>query len=130
MKKTCIYGFAFAALLASCTTTVKQEPLQLINVQQTYPDKEVKLSELAKVTYVQPKTEGSDYLVKSSPTDITLNSILIVERENGDVMLFDRNGTPVSKFNKQGQGPEEYIDIFKALYDEKKKEVYIGDKQK
>lgn len=130
MKKTCIYGFAFAALLASCTNTVKQEPLQSINVQQTYPDKEVKLSQLAKVTYVQPKAEGSDYLVKSSPADITSNTILIVERENGDVMLFDRNGTPVSKFNKQGQGPEEYTDIFKALYDEKKKEVYIGDKQK
>lgn len=130
MKKTHIYSFAFAALLASCTTTAKQESLQSVNVQQAYPDKEIKLSQIANVTYVQPKIQGSEFLVKSSPADITQNAILIVERENGNVMLFDKKGTPLSLFNKLGQGPEEYTYILQALYDETKKEVYIGDRQK
>ncbi|MDR0540626.1 MAG: 6-bladed beta-propeller [Dysgonamonadaceae bacterium] len=40
--------------------------------------------------------------------------------------VFSKDGTPQSRFNRLGQGPEEYNNIMRIHYDEKTDDVFVG----
>lgn len=51
--------------------------------------------------------------------------IILDQRKTKGLYMVDRKGTIKAHFNHQGQGPEEYIDIYDFDVDEENKEIYI-----
>jgi hypothetical protein len=63
---------------------------------------------------------------------ITKNTVVFRSRECGTIFLFSKDGTPKSRFNRKGQGPEEYSGIINTvIYDETTDDVfvYIGGRE-
>ena len=46
---------------------------------------------------------------------------------DGDIFIFDRNGKGLRKFNRKGQGSEEYIFNLSAFIDDNSGEIYIDE---
>ena len=46
---------------------------------------------------------------------------------DGDIFIFDRNGKGLRKFNRKGQGSEEYIFNLSAFVDDNSGEIYIDE---
>lgn len=118
-----------ALLLAGCTTgePVQEEGSVVLDVSLTYPEKIIPLSEIADVSYVQLSEVKDDYLFSGFPLCVTEQTIVVYDPSSGDVLFFSRDGQPKSKFNRQGNGPGEYIYIRAktACYDEAKDEFFV-----
>jgi hypothetical protein len=126
IMKTSILTFHFALLLALAGCGQPAEsPLVTIDVTRNYPEKEIKLSEVADVTYVQLKADNDDYLFMGQPLAITENNIVVYDRSSGSILFFAKDGTPKSRFNHKGNGPGEYTNVDYAVYDEARDELYL-----
>jgi hypothetical protein len=102
--------------------------LPSIDVRKDYPEKEIILTDIADITYVHLNSQNSDYLYRGDVKYITENSIVVVDISSGSVLFFSKDGTPKSRFNHYGQGPEEYSSAnFHVVYDEKEDDLYIID---
>lgn len=53
-------------------------------------------------------------------------SIVIINRQRGDIFVFNPEGKCTSFFNHRGGGPEEYPDITNIMVDEKAKEIFVA----
>lgn len=53
--------------------------------------------------------------------------IVVTDKKIACLFFFDHNGKYLYKINRKGRGPGEYLDITKALWDEKKRELIIWD---
>jgi hypothetical protein len=119
-----IFGLLIFAGIFGCFS--KQQVtsnLTEIDVSRDYPEKVIKLSDIADITYIQLNTDD-DYLFGNRPVSITKNTIVIFERIYGSFLFFSKDGAPKSKFNRKGNGPGEYIEITCAIYDEEKDEIF------
>jgi len=103
-----------------------KEELAVIDVTKSYPEKEIFLSEIADIAYVQLDEENEDYLFKGHILFVSKNNIIVYNGSNGDVLFFSREGKPKSKFNKKGNGPGEYnyLSVNHVLYNEEKDEFF------
>lgn len=113
-------------MLIGCSIQEESE-LITIDVNQNYPEKVIELSEIADITYVQLDESQTDFLFKGVVAGVTDNYIIATDIRSGDVLFFSKEGMPVSKFNRRGNGPEEYKRLGFILYDEKKDELIIQD---
>lgn len=105
-----------------------KEGLAFINVNNDYPVKEIFLTDIADVTYIHLSTTDEDYLYKGRIHCITENTIVV--DNTGDILFFTKSGKPKSRFNRQGQGSEEYIFPMRILYDEATDDVFVLDNQR
>jgi hypothetical protein len=127
--KTSILAFYLVLIPALCGCAHQTEShLVAIDVTRDYPEKEIKLSELADVSYVQLKADD-DYLFKGQPIVLTQNNIVVYDRSSGSILFFAIDGTPKSRFNHKGNGPGEYVRVENALYEEAKDELYVTSSQ-
>ena len=123
------------ALVTSCSSNKQQEGgLPVIDVSKNYPEKEILLTDIADVTCLYLNSDDEDYLYRGSVNYITDNTIVVVDRSSGSILLFSKDGTPKSRFNHKGQGPEEYIRVIgfqgEIVYNEKADEVFVKDRSK
>ena len=118
----CVTVYSF---LSGCTLEKKNENnLIQIDVSASYPEREIKLEDVADIEYLQLELDD-DYLFAREPHIVTSNKIIISHSQSGDVLIFSRNGKPLSKFNRKGNGPGEYTYIRVLLYDEISDEIFI-----
>ena len=117
-------------LLIGCTSERgNKSSLIQINLTVSYPEKEIKLEDVAEIEYLQLEvTEG--FLFNQAPQIVTADKIIISQNILGDVLIFSRNGKPVSKFNRKGNGPGEYVYIRTLLFDEISDEIFIESDDK
>ena len=126
MKIEIVFYLFFLSIFVSGCSSDKQsrEDLPSIDVRQDYPEKEIDLTKIADVTYLHLSTESDDYLYGGSISYVTQNTI-VVGSANG-VLFFSKDGKPKSRFNRRGQGPEEYTRVNQLMYDEATDDVYIS----
>ena len=109
---------------------VKDDGLIYLDVSASYPEKEIKLEEVADIEYLQLGV-FEEFLFSESPTTITSDKIIFNSFSTGDIIIYSRAGKPLSKFNRRGNGPEEYINTTGSpIYDETSDEFFIPLHQK
>lgn len=99
------------------------------NVSGSYSEKEIGLEEVAEIEYLQIEL-CDDFLFSEPPAVVTKDYVIICRYIVGDILIFSRDGKPISKFNHRGKGPGEYSYIEKLLYDESSDEIFIKSANK
>lgn len=100
-------------------------PLPVLDLQTDRPEKDAALQDLGKVRYFRLQTPDSVLLgdrMKLVPSE---TGLFFFQPSNGDVIGFDKKGEMISRFNRKGQGAEEYTRMRHLLYDEKRKEIFL-----
>jgi len=133
--KTFLYFFILKILFSGCSSIEQStEDLPVIDLRKNYPEKEIVLSDIAKVTYVHLSTSNDEYLYDGTIKYLSANTIIVADESSGSVLFFTKDGIPKSRFNHYGAGPREYASgagwsmkkyVGPILYDEKKDEVFI-----
>jgi hypothetical protein len=82
-----------------------------IDTRKNYPEKEIILTDIADIIYLHLNTDDEDYLYNGSIFYETENTLLVACRSSNSIMFFSRDGNPISRFNRFGQGPEEYLRV-------------------
>ena len=128
MKKSTVFYLLLVTLLSGCTSK-KQSPddLPYIDVRKNYPEKEIVLTDIADITYLHLNTQDDDFLYKGYIKYVTENTYLVVDVVTNSILFFSKDGNPISRFNRYGQGPEEYtsLDYQNVIYDEVADDVYV-----
>ena len=131
-QKTALYFVLTITFAFGCSSEKQSnENLPCLDITKNYPEKEIILTDIADVTYLHLNTKDDDYIFKALPYIgsiycTTKNTIVVQDIYSGSVLFFSRDGDPISRFNRKGQGPEEYI-VFanNIFYDEATDDVYI-----
>ena len=127
MKKKLYFLLLPIFAIISCSTDKQSDnDLPFIDVKNDYPEKEINLTDIADVTYIQLNEESDDFIYKGSINYVTQNTIVVVDRSSNSVSFFSKDGSPKSRFNRKGQGPEDYTDAATIMYDEAADEVFIN----
>ena len=129
MKQKTILFLLFAAIFVNSCSSDKQSNKDLpnIDVKKDYPEKEFILTDIAEVTYVHLSAKNNDFLYKGTINYVSENTIVINDYSSGSILFFSKDGTPRSRFNRFGEGSQEYKQKYipQLLYDEKTNEVFI-----
>lgn len=102
--------------------------LPVFDFSKNYPQKKMRLQDMADIEYVPLETTDDILLGGSSTLSAVTNKyILVHEVQRGDIFLFDRKtGKLFSHFNHKGQSGREYLWIKNGtILDEKKEEIYV-----
>ena len=133
--KTILYLLILTIIVNCCSySNQSSEGLPIIDITKDYPEKEILITDIAKITYVHLSTKKNEYLYQGTINYISENNIIVVDESSGSVLFFAKDGTPKSRFNRYGNGPQEYAgsgwamtkSINQILYDEKTDEVFIS----
>ena len=108
----------------SCCTNQNGDNSDIIqfDVSISYSEKGIKLEEVAYIEYLQLEL-NDDFLFAGEPHIITSDKIII--SSDGEVLVFSRDGKPLLKFDRKGNGPGEYAYIEQLMYDEISDEIFI-----
>lgn len=98
-----------------------------IDVSKKYPLKELILQDIMDVEYIA--LESTDEFLCQGIVQAIGKEIILVKNviNDGDIFIFDRNGKGLRKFNRKGQGSEEYIFNLSAFIDDNSGEIYIDE---
>lgn len=106
----------------------KTGDLPVFDFSKNYPQKKLRLQDMAEIEYVHLETTDEILLGGSSVLSaVTDKYILVHESQLGDIFVFDRKtGKIYSHFNHRGQGGMEYSWIKNGtILDEKREEIYV-----
>jgi hypothetical protein len=109
------------------TSQSKTDGLPVIDFSKSYPEKEVRLQDIADVEYV-PLETTDDLLLSGEATLSCISDkyIIVYESRFGDIYVFNRNGKIHSRFNRRGGSGQEYLWIKSGvIFDEKTEEIYV-----
>lgn len=121
-----LYLFVLLIVATGCSSDKQTEKgLPCIDVTKNYPEKEILITDMADVHYLYLDTKEKEFLYKGGINYVTENTIVVVDRSSQSVLFFSKEGVPKSRFNRKGQGPEEYSNASAVMYDEEKDEVYV-----
>ena len=122
-----LYLFWISIIVAGCSSNKQaKDGLPVIDIRKSYPEKEIILTDIADVTYLHLNTDNDEYLYKGTIQNVTDNTIVVYDNSSGSILFFSKDGSPKSRFNRSGQGPEEYLTVSRIMYDEEKDDVYVG----
>lgn len=110
------------------TSQSKNTNLPVFDLSKDYPQKKLRLQDMAEIEYVPLETTDEILLGGSSVLSaVTDKYILVHEVRLGDIFVFDRKtGKLYSHFNHKGQSGMEYSWIKNGtILDEKKEEIYV-----
>jgi hypothetical protein len=132
-KRTILFFVATIAIIvfviACSSDRQSKDSLPFIDVRNNYPEKEILLTDIAEVTYLHLNTDDDNYLYSGSIRYITENTIIVVDFgrgiTSGNILFFTKDGMPKSYFNRRGQGPEEYSEVYRVFYDEATDDVFV-----
>ncbi len=127
MKKIYWLIFISALLISGCKEEQSVSDLIRVDVLDTsYPEKELFIQDFMDVEYI-PLETTDEFINQGFVQDVGEKYILVKNRkDNGDVFVYDRKGKALHKFNRKGQGPEEYVNILGMVLDEKNEEIFIN----
>lgn len=120
---------SLSMFVLSCNTADTNNTIIDVDVSKDYPVKTLSLESFSKIEYVV-MDDSNDFLFKGRPQCITDNTIIIADMASGDILLFDRQGHPLSKISAKGDGPNQYASCSRILYDENNKELFVFDENR
>jgi len=110
--------------IAKDSDTKSRQNIPVIDKTKNYPKKA--FDREVEETYIQLETRKDILLDKDAHVYyVSDKRMLFINRQQGDVFIFDMNGKAISHFNEKGRDGYSWIDF--ALYDEPNKEVFIVD---
>ena len=108
----------------------ESEGIITIDVSINYPPKELMLQDFMDVEYIALET-NDDFLCQGIVLAVGRDVMIVRNQINdGDLFIFDRNGKALHKFNRKGQGGEEYTGIPGITLDEDNGEIYASTNNK
>jgi len=112
-------------LLFGCTSHKSQNDSDLIhiNLRDSFPEREIRLEEVAYIEFLQLEMRD-DFLFVGVPRIVTSCKIIFTQR-NSDILVFSRDGSPFSRFNRRGGGSQEFSDLWGIVYDEVTEEIFV-----
>ena len=123
---------AIILLLTGCRgnrkSGIESDEFITVDVTKSYPKKELILQDFMDVEYIALETGGKFY---TQGVVLDVGKDIIVVKNNvsdGDIFLFDRNGKGLRKFNRKGQGGEEYRNIGYTILDEDNSEIFVSNR--
>lgn len=126
-KSYLLYLFFFLAFAVSCSTDKQSHnELLCLDVKKSYPEKEINLSDIADISYLHLNENSDDFVYKGGINYVTKNTIVVVDRPSSSILFFSKDGNPKFRFNRKGQGPEEYPYAGAVIYDEAADDVYVA----
>ena len=128
MKRVNLIWAIILLMITGCGGQKQSDAFITVDVTKSYPKKELILQDFMDVEYITLETTD-EFLTQGYVVDIGKEIILVRNRiDDGDIFLFDRKtGQGIRKFNRQGQGPEEYARILSPVLDEDNGEIFIRD---
>ena len=134
MNKSIIICITTLLIITGCgdskQSSTQNNGLITVDVTASYPEKEIILQDYMDVEYI-PLETADEFVCQGVVLDIGNNHIVVKNNINdGDIFIFDRNGKALKKFNRKGQGPEEYNDIIWVTIDEDNGEIFLNDQNK
>ena len=128
--KNLIY-VVFSLLLTGCNNNPPVDNnLVILDVSKSYPEKEILLSDIADITYVQLDDSNEDFIFSGNVGAVSTNYIIGADFRKGDILFFSKEGKPISKFNHKGGGPEDYTQLMSIMYHEISNDLYTHDMTK
>lgn len=109
--------------------TQKESNIPIIDLNKTLEEQKICLQDIANIEYIP--LESKEDNVCAGRISYMDDSIIIIPGGNVykggycDVLIFSRSGKFISKFNNQGEGPEEYNFLNDICFDKEKDELYI-----
>jgi len=129
-RKLMFYLLFLTMVLISCSSDRQVEgDIPFIDVRKNYPEKEIIITDFADVTYIHLSTAFDDYLYKGRIDNVTNNTLVVYDNSSFSILFFTKDGTAKSRFNRCGQGPEEYFGATRILYDEETDDVFVCNDQ-
>ena len=113
--------------VAGCKPSAVQDDLVVIDVKANHPEKELVLQDFMKVEYVPLET--TDEFVTQGDVLAVGDKYMVVKNwvNDGDIFIFDRQtGKGIHKWNRRGQGNEEYTYINGVVLDENRGEIFVN----
>lgn len=130
MKKVTVTWMVVCLLamgMSGCREAVDADALITIDTKADYPEKELLLQDFMEAEYVPLET--TDEFVTQGYVMAVGNRYIVTKnrREDGDIFVFDRRtGKGLHKWNRRGQGGEEYTFLNGAVLDEAREELYLN----
>ena len=121
-------------ILSCCQSSKKKESgfmseLPVIDVSKNYPEKIIRLQDIADIEYIPLETTDDVLLGQNCVISYISDKYIIVYESlmKHDIFVFDRNGKNISHFNRKGQGGEEYSTIWPGgvVFDDKTEEIFV-----
>ncbi len=120
----------FFVLLVACNSSGrKNNQLFSVDVTGAYPERDIDLSKIADIEYIQFKTPDSITISTSTTRDMAMSDENIVLRdiESGTIYIFDNSGNYISSFNRKGRSGEEYMQLAASAVDFENREIVIDN---
>ena len=126
MKRIIYSAAMLLALLSTACGSGNKEASELpqIDVNTSYPEKEICLQDVAEVSYIALDSQD-DLLFNGFVGSLSDKGIVIFDASNQRLLYFDEQGKFLNPIGRKGEGPEEYSKVFKALVDWDKNEVLV-----
>lgn len=116
------------ALLVGCKQSGKQDrDLMLVDVEASYPSRELVLQDIVDVEYI-PLETTDNFICQGFVRAIGKDLIAVTNyKDDGDIFLFDKKGKGIRKINRLGRGGEEYIRVIGIAIDDDAGELFVDD---
>ena len=119
------------ALLALCgckeTSSVKESEGRIV-VDITQPEKNLKMSDLfSDIKYVKLETTSESLIQYINRVLDFDGNLLVVDRDNQSLLLFDKDGQFIKKIAGQGKGPGEYSKMYDVAVDKEGRRLFVLD---
>ncbi len=115
-------------LKAQSQLTPQKENIPVIDVNKTYPKKELILQDIADVEYIPLETNEASLINGNARIALgEKNTIVVYDSKLGTILFFNKQGKFSHQFNHKGQGAREYIYISNIIVDETNNEIFVID---
>lgn len=135
MRGHCITFFFFSFLILGCQPKTEDELTVEDSNFFSYPidinARSVRFIDQVESLEVLGFEESNESLMKSEVEVFMYEEgYIVIDKNLGTVFLFNKDGTYKSKFNRKGQGPEEYPYLYKNQYRDGFIETYVENTEK
>lgn len=110
---------------AKDSTLSNTQDLIVLDITQK-PNKTIYIEDIADLEFIQLETNDSNLVSRPLP-DLVSENYIVYHNQDGQVLVFSRQGRILHSFNHMGGGPEEYHSIQSIVLDEKTNELYFRD---
>lgn len=120
-----ICGIGISLLLTSACSEKKEKNI-LIDLDQSFKTKEIKLSELTDNIKCIPLETTEEFVLPDNSVRYWVSDKYIITLSNKDIRQFSPEGKYIRKLASAGKGPEEYNSIISYTVDEINDVLYYG----